>query len=420
MSKYSNKKNGNRNTLKFRSPWGQTAPTIKFAPPERVELDIAVFFRPELAYRDEDGEAHPFAPVSDEPIMGAMLVAPTKNSSGSTATILPIRLRQLVPGDRGEVRQRPTIETVEVATAVCPKCGRIMVDGDKMVDLGVGRKEARNVHSALADYGRCPQCGSPIAVEDATDEDMASLFGYRISVVNVDGDVANAANVLWTPGVDKMWFQTMDEAKESIAKAKQRVVEAAALGISVDSESVDGTAFSVIKTESLTPESGTPPAGWFTANVSIVPQTVIWRQEFGGLTFPAEPPAMPEFIVCVASMGESWPAYFDQIKGADLKDCLDQLQSDGCFPFLVDSLPIAMAAKKDDKGRSPEVDPTKFYFVDEERGGDYVSAGWHIRQKPATGRMLVEDFPIMDNTSNTPKFLFLQKGKFSSRTVTFG
>ena len=431
MSKKNKSWNGINGTPKFRSPWGAAAPALRFAPPEKVELDIGVFFRPEELYRDQDGDTHPFAPVSEKPIMGAMLVAPMKNSSGATADIYPLRLRQLALGERGEVKQKPTVETVEVAVAVCPDCGRVLVTGDDLVERGVSRKDARNVHAALSALGRCPECGrSGVEVENATDEDLSKLFGFRIVVRITGGNEESAFNVLPKPGFDKTWFATLDEAKAALAKARKSVEENSTLGIMV-ADYLDGDAsmaFSVVKADGKEPSSdeGLPETGLdplpasFEASVAIFAQTKVWRQEFSDSCFPARLPALPEFIVCVASMSEAWPAYRNAVSDDDVRECLDQIQSSTCFPFLIDSLPIATAAKKDDKGRPPEVDPTKFYFVDVDRGGDYVSAGWHIRESASTGRMTVDQFPVISQDGNTPKFLFVQKSKYSSRTVTLG
>ena len=421
MSKYNKHKNGNNSSVpKFRSPWGVNAPTLKFQRPERVELDVAIFFRPEEFFVDPDGDAHNFVPLAEEPVMGAMLVAPMKNSSGAAADIYPVRLRPLVVGERGEVKGKPTIETVEVAVAVCPHCGRVLVDGDKLADCGVSRKEARNVKTALSAYGHCPECGdSSISVEEASDADLAEFFGYRVVVQCTGGDQVSAGNILPKEKIDATWFKTLDEAKEAIAQAKKDVENASTLGIKVCGEDAEGLSFSVCHDESLVPPADPPaPEKWFEASVAIVSQTKIWRQEFDTANFPASAPALPEFIVGTRSLSEAWPQYHAAIKDPDVAKVLDELQNDECWPVLIDSLPIAMATKKDDKGRSPEIDPTKFYFLDVDNGGDYATAGWYAHAQ-TTGRLLVEQFPIMDNTSNTPKFLFINKNKYASRTVTF-
>ena len=426
MSKYNKHKNGNNYSVpKFRSPWGASAPSIEFQRPERVELDVAVFFRPEAFFVDPDKDTHDFIPLAEEPVMGALLVAPMKNSGGSTADIYPIRLRPLVVGERGEVKGKPTIETVEVAVAVCPHCGRVLVDGDKLADCGVSRKEARNVKAALSAYGRCPECGdSSISVEDATDADLAKFFGFRLVVQVTDGNAESAGNILPKEGLDKTWFATLEEAKDAIAKAKAAVSDASALGIAV-AEGGDEMSFSVIRqTPEPAPEGDLPETGLdplplsFEASVAVFAQTKVWRQEFDTANFPASAPALPEFIVGTRSLSEAWPQYHAAIKDPDVAKVLDELQNDECWPVLIDSLPIAMATKKDDKGRSPEIDPTKFYFLDVDNGGDYATAGWYAHAQ-TTGRLLVEQFPIMENQSNTPKFLFINKNKYASRTVTF-
>lgn len=391
-----------------------SGPRITFVPPERVELDLAVFFNRESTFQDDAGDFHPFAvggvekdgktPVS---YTGAMLAAKMRPGvSGSDAEIVPIRVRDAVFGPHGEIVGKPTIETVEYAVAVCPHCGRVLVDSELLVGLGVERKDARAVTKTLGTMGVCPQCKGKIdSVEAPTDEDLASVFGWRLAVrlpedPSLLGDVDVATAWLPTP-LEKTLFETKDDAIAAKAKLAKRLGDASSAG-----------EVSLVVTEDETSISIT---GQFTASVVVIPQATAWRLAFTAVKcFPAEPPRLPEYLVSVASLGDVWPDYRDKIADDELRQLMTDMAGNG-YPFLIESLPVAMSKGKGE-GRV-EVDETKFYFKSIDQGGDYVTSGWHLRPVSA-GRMMVDDFPVMDKDALVSKFLFIEKSKFVKRNAT--